>query len=64
MMKKRENDTREPLYKRLKTRGILSRPNLEEKYGPLDQNPTVGCQKHITAQNTYDVSRILKRQKQ
>ena len=41
-MKKRENDAREPLYKRLKTRGILSHPNLEEKYGPLDQNPTIG----------------------
>ena len=23
--------------------GILSRPNLEEKHGPLDQNPTVRC---------------------
>ena len=41
-MKKRENDIREPLYKRLKMRGILSRPNLEEKSGPLDRNPTVG----------------------
>ena len=51
-MKKRENDTYEPLYKKLKTRGILSRPNLEEKYGPLDQNPTVGCQEHNAAQST------------
>ena len=63
-MKKRENDTREPLYKRLKTRGILSRPNLEEKYGPLDQNPTIGWQEHDAAQNTYDVLRVSKRQKQ
>ena len=31
------------LYKRLKTREILSRPNLEEKYGLLDKNLTVGC---------------------
>ena len=40
------------LYKGLKTRGILSRPNLEGKHGPLDQNPSVGCQKHNAAQNT------------
>ena len=43
VMKKGENDICEHLYKRLKTRGILSRLNLEEKSGPLDQNPTVGC---------------------
>ena len=23
----------------------------EEKYGPLDQNPTVGCQEHNAAQS-------------
>ena len=63
-MKKKENDTYEPLYKRLKTRGILSRPNLEEKYGSLDQNPTIGCQERDAAQNTYDVLRVSKRQKQ
>ena len=32
--------------------GDLSRPNLEEKFGPLDQNPTVGCQEHDAAQST------------
>ena len=31
------------LYKRLKTREILSRLNLEGKHSPLDQNPSVGC---------------------
>ena len=51
-MKKRENDIREPLYKKLKTREILSRLNLEEKSRPLDQNPTVGCQEPNAAQNT------------
>ena len=45
-------------------RGILSRLNLEEKHGPLDQNPTVRCQEHNAAQNIYDVSRVPKRQKQ
>ena len=51
-MKKGENDIHEPLYKKLKIRGILSRPNLEEKSGSLDQNSTVGCQEHNAAQNT------------
>ena len=37
----------------MKTRGILSHPNLEGKYGPLDQNPSVGCQTHNATQNTY-----------
>ena len=27
----------------------------------MDQNPTVGCQEHNVAQNTYDVSRVLTR---
>ena len=44
--------------------GILSRPNLEDKHDSLDQNPTVRCQEHNAAQNTYDVSRVSKRHKQ
>ena len=36
MMKKEGNGVQEPLYKELKTRGILSRPNIEEKSRPLD----------------------------
>ena len=44
--------------------GILSRPNLEDKHNSLDQNPTVRCQEHNAAQNTYDVSQVPKRQKQ
>ena len=40
---KRKQYSYEPLYKGLKTRGILSCPNLEEKHDPLDQNPTVRC---------------------
>ena len=48
----RRNDIQGPLYTKLKTRRILSRPNLEEKSGPLDQNPTVGCQEHNATQNT------------
>ena len=51
-MKKEGNDIQGTLYKKLKMKGILSRPNLEEKSGPLDQNPTVGCQEHDAAQNT------------
>ena len=51
-MKKGENDIHESLYKKLKMREILSHPNLEEKFGPLDQNPIVGCQEHNAAQNT------------
>ena len=35
-MKKEGNGVQEPLYKKLKTRGILSRPNIEEKSEPLD----------------------------
>ena len=61
---KRKQYSYEPLYKGLKTRGILSCPNLEEKHGPLDQNPTIRCQEHNATQNTYDVSRAPKRQKQ
>ena len=34
--KKEGNGVQEPLYKKLKTREILSRPNIEEKSGPLD----------------------------
>ena len=46
------------LYKRLKTRGILSRPNLEGKFGPLDA-------RSITPPKILnDVSRVPKRQKQ
>ena len=57
-MKKRENNIREPSYKRLKTRGILSRPNLEGKFGPLDA-------RSITPPKILnDVSRVSKRQKQ
>ena len=56
MMKKRENDTREPLYKRLKTRGILSRPNLEEKYGPLDQTPPLDARSITPPKVLNDVS--------
>ena len=35
-MKKEGNGVQEPLYKKLKMRGILSRPNIEEKSRPLD----------------------------
>ena len=42
-MKKGENDIHEPLYKKLKIKGILSRLNLEDKSGPLDQNSTIRC---------------------
>ena len=35
-MKKEGNGVQEPLYKKLKTRGILSRPNIEEKSELLD----------------------------
>ena len=35
-IKKEGNGVQEPLYKELKTRGILSRPNIEEKSRPLD----------------------------
>ena len=34
--KKEGNGVQEPLYKKLKTRGILFRPNIEEKSRPLD----------------------------
>ena len=33
---KEGNGVQEPLYKKLKTRGISSRPNIEEKSEPLD----------------------------
>ena len=36
LMKKEGNGVQEPLYKELKTRGILSHPNIEEKSRPLD----------------------------
>ena len=49
---KEGNGVQEPLYKKLKTKGILSRPNIEEKSGPLDQSPTIGCQEHDAAQHT------------
>ena len=51
-MKKEGNGVQEPLYKKLKTMGILSCLNLEEKSGPLDENPTVGCQERDAAQST------------
>ena len=50
--KKEGNGVQEPLYKKLKTRGILSRPNIEEKSRPLDLNPTVGCQECNATQST------------
>ena len=64
MMKKRENDTREPLYRRLKTRGILPCPNLEEKYGPLDQTPPLDARSITPPKVLNDVLRVSKRQKQ
>ena len=51
-MKKGGNDIQGPLYTKLKTRGILSHPNLEEKFGSLDQNLTFGCQERDAAQST------------
>ena len=45
-------------------REILSRQNLKGEHDLLDQNPTAGCQEYNAAQNTYDVSRVPKRQKQ
>ena len=50
-MKKEGNDIQGTLYKKLKMKGILSRPNLEEKSELLDQSPTIGCQGHNAAQN-------------